>query len=143
MMIRAPIRGQVQQLAVHAIGGVVQPAQELMRVVPADDELQVEAFLQNKDIGLVQTGRAAEVKIEAFPFTKYGVVEGRVVDISTDAIQDENAGLIYAARFNDSKENQHWTPRREFNAWDGSIGGSEDRQAKDHRISSFSPIAGG
>lgn len=96
--ITAPISGQVQQLAVHTIGGVVQPAQELMRVVPADDELQVEAFLQNKDIGFVETGQAAEVKIEAFPFTKYGVIHGRVVDISTDAIADENAGLIYAAR---------------------------------------------
>lgn len=96
--ITAPISGQVQQLAVHTIGGVVQPAQELMRVVPADKELQVEAFLENKDIGFVKVGQAAWVKVEAFPFTKYGVIDGVLVDLSKDAIQDENAGLIYAAR---------------------------------------------
>ena len=96
--IRAPISGQVQQLAIHTIGGVVQPAQELLRIVPADDELQVEAFLQNKDIGFVEVGQTAEVKIEAFPFTKYGVIDGEIVDISDDAIQSEDVGLIYAAR---------------------------------------------
>lgn len=96
--ITAPISGQVQQLAVHTIGGVVQPAQELMRVVPSEDELQVEAFLENKDIGFVEVGQPAEVKVEAFPFTKYGVINGKVVDISHDAIQAEEAGLIYVAR---------------------------------------------
>lgn len=96
--IRAPISGQVQQLAIHTIGGVVQPAQELLRIVPADDELQVEAFLENKDIGFVEVGQTAEIKVEAFPFTKYGVIDGVLIDISDDAIQSEEAGLIYAAR---------------------------------------------
>ncbi len=96
--ITAPISGQVQQLTVHTVGGVVQPAQALMRVVPGDDELQVEAFLQNRDIGFVRAGQDAEVKIEAFPFTKYGVVKGKVADISTDAIADEKTGLVYSTR---------------------------------------------
>ncbi|MEO1656315.1 MAG: HlyD family type I secretion periplasmic adaptor subunit [Pseudomonadota bacterium] len=96
--LASPVDGVVQQLSVHTIGGVVQPAQELMMVVPGDGDLVVEALLANKDFGFVTEGDVAEVKLEAFPFTKYGVIDGRVEIISNDAIQDENLGLVYQVR---------------------------------------------
>lgn len=98
MRLSAPVEGQVQQLAVHTIGGVVTPAQTLMVIVPHDNKLEVEAALQNKDIGFVKAGQSAEVKIETFPYTKYGTLPGEVLHVSGDAIQDEKLGLIYTAR---------------------------------------------
>ncbi len=96
--ITAPIAGTVQQLQVHTIGGVVTPAQELMNIVPEDLQLEAEALILNKDIGFVSEGQIAEVKIDTFNFTKYGVIDAEVIDISNDAISDENLGLVYAAR---------------------------------------------
>jgi len=98
MTLTAPVDGTVQQLAVHTIGGIVTPAQPLMMIVPGDHPLEIEAFLENKDIGFVSAGQEAEVKIETFPFTKYGTLKARVTGISHDAIVDEKRGLIYAAR---------------------------------------------
>lgn len=96
--LRAPINGIVQQLAVHTVGGVVTPAQELMKIVPQDSSLEVQAWVLNKDIGFVEAGQIAEIKVETFPFTKYGVIEGKILDISNDAVPDEQQGLVYAAR---------------------------------------------
>ncbi len=93
--LRAPVSGVVQQLAVHTIGGVVNPAQELMVIVPNEGSLEVEAMIENKDIGFVTEGQSAEVKIDAFPFTKYGVVNAVVRNISNDAVADEEKGLVY------------------------------------------------
>lgn len=94
----APVDGVVQQLMVHTIGGVVTPAQPLMVLVPADMPLEVEAMLPNRDIGFVLPGQAAEVKLEAFLFTKYGTVPAHVLSVSRDAVQDERRGLIYPVR---------------------------------------------
>jgi hemolysin D len=108
--IRSPVDGTVQQLAVHTVGGVVQPAQALMVIVPDGSDVEVEAQVLNKDIGFVHEGQRVRVKLEAFPFTDYGLVEGRVVTISRDAVQQDPPpgsegqskgqapGLIYAAR---------------------------------------------
>lgn len=96
--LRAPVDGIVQQLAVHTVGGVVQPAQPLMVVVPAATEIEVEAQVLNKDIGFVHEGQQVRVKLEAFPFTDYGWIEGIVETISRDAVEDEHLGLVYSAR---------------------------------------------
>ncbi|MFM8468244.1 MAG: HlyD family type I secretion periplasmic adaptor subunit [Oxalobacteraceae bacterium] len=96
--LTAPIDGTVQQLAVHTIGGVVTPAQVLMLVVPQQALMEVEAMLENKDVGFVHPGQAVEIKLEAFPFTRYGTVEGQVAHISRDAITDEKRGLLYRAK---------------------------------------------
>ena len=98
MRLTAPVDGIVQQLAIHTVGGVVTPAQPLMVVVPNDNTLEVEAFLENKDIGFVNAGQDAAVKVETFPFTKYGTIESKVIHVSNDAIQDEKRGLIYSTR---------------------------------------------
>jgi len=100
----APVNGQVQQLAVHTIGGVVRPAQALMVIVPEQSQMEVEAKILNKDIGFVYEGLLAEVKIDTFNFTKYGLIDAEITSISDDAIQDENLGLVYIARLKLKKE---------------------------------------
>ena len=104
MRLTAPVAGTVQQLAVHTVGGVVTPAQPLMVIVPKDNVLEVEAMLPNKDIGFVNAGQDAEVKVETFPFTKYGLLHGTITQVSSDAIQDEKLGLIYSIRVKLSKD---------------------------------------
>lgn len=98
MTLTAPVAGTIQQLAVHTVGGVVTPAQALMVIVPSDNPLEVEAVLDNKDIGFVNAGQSAEIKIETFPFTRYGTIEGKVGSVSGDAVVDEKKGLVYSAR---------------------------------------------
>ncbi|WP_343126187.1 HlyD family type I secretion periplasmic adaptor subunit, partial [Xanthomonas hyacinthi] len=97
MTLRAPVDGTVQQLAVHTVGGVVTPAQQLLAVVP-QEALEVEATVLNKDIGFVRPGQPVTVKIESFPYTRYGYLTGKVVSVSHDAAQDENLGLVFPAR---------------------------------------------
>lgn len=94
----SPVAGTIQQLAVSTVGGVVTPAEELMLIVPDDGALRIEAWISNKDIGFVREGQAAEIKIETFPFTKYGLIDGELVNVSNDAIADENLGLVYLAQ---------------------------------------------
>lgn len=94
----SPISGQVQQLAVHTIGGVVTPAQALMVIVPKQSQVEMDALILNKDIGFVHEGQKAAVKIDTFNFTKYGLIDAEILTISDDAIQDENLGLVYSAR---------------------------------------------
>ncbi|QTD57492.1 HlyD family type I secretion periplasmic adaptor subunit [Parasphingorhabdus cellanae] len=96
--IRSPVDGTVQQLTLTTIGGVVQPAEPIMVIVPDDAEVQVSAQILNKDIGFIYEGQPVRVKLEAFNFTDYGLIEGVVDNISRDAIQDENLGLVYDAR---------------------------------------------
>lgn len=96
--IKSPVNGTVQQLTLTTIGGVVQPAEPIMVIVPDDAEVQVSAQILNKDIGFIYEGQPVRVKLEAFNFTDYGLIEGVVDNISRDAIQDENLGLVYAAR---------------------------------------------
>ena len=98
MALTAPVDGTVQQLAIHTQGGVVTEAQPLMVIVPSDEPVEVEAMLENKDIGFVRPGQEVEIKVETFTFTKYGVVHGVVTSISNDAIEDERRGLVYSVR---------------------------------------------
>lgn len=88
----------MQQLAIHTNGGVVTEAQPLMVIVPSDQPVEVEAMLENKDIGFVRPGQAVEIKVETFTFTKYGIIHGTVLSVSDDAIEDERRGLLYSAR---------------------------------------------
>ncbi len=95
-ILYAPVSGYVQQLAVNTIGGVVTEAQQLMIVVPEEENLEVQVMLGNQDIGFVQSDMSAEIKIHTFPFTKYGLIDATVTHISDDAILDEKLGLVYA-----------------------------------------------
>lgn len=98
MALRAPVDGTVQQLAVHTVGGVVTPAQPLLAVVPSNETLEVEATVLNKDIGFVRPGQAVTVKVESFPYTRYGYLTGTVISVSHDAAQDEHLGSVFPAR---------------------------------------------
>jgi len=97
-VLRAPLDGLVTELKVHTLGGVVTPAQVLMTLVPSESPLEVEAWVLNKDIGFVAEGQSAEVKIDTFNFTRFGVVEAAVEHISNDAQPNEQLGLVYPAR---------------------------------------------
>ena len=111
-VLYAPVKGRIKQLNIHTIGGVVEPAKTLMQIVPEEDYLEVEAILENKDIGFVNKGMAAEIKVHTFPFTKYGLVNAEVVDITADAIESEQQGLVYKVRLkmeqNQLYVNQKW-----------------------------------
>lgn len=85
-VLRAPIDGTVQQLALHTVGGVVTAAQQLMLIVPSDSRLEVEAMVSNRDIGFVNTGQPADIKIDTFNFTRYGLLQGKVTSVSHDAV---------------------------------------------------------
>jgi len=121
--LRAPVDGVVQQLAVTTVGGIVQPAQALLVIVPCSSgqannpascnaNIRVEAFVQNKDIGFIAQGQRVAIKLEAFNFTDFGLIPGTVTNISRDAVeqerpaassrsesgsQAESPGLVYAA----------------------------------------------
>jgi hemolysin D len=84
--LTAPVDGVVQQLAVTTIGGVVTPAQALMVIVPADSQLEIEAMISNRDIGFVEAGQDVAIKVDAFNFTRYGLLAGKVLSVSHDAI---------------------------------------------------------
>ena len=96
--LMSPVAGTIQQLAINTIGGVVSAAEPLLVVVPKNADLEVTVQILNKDIGFVAVGDTVTVKIDSFPFTKYGHIEGIVADISKNAVNVENAGLVYNAR---------------------------------------------
>jgi hemolysin D len=85
-ILTAPVDGVIQQLAVHTVGGVVTPAQQLAVLVPSDSKLEVEAMISNRDIGFIHPDQEALIKIDTFNFTRYGFLHGRVLSVSSDAI---------------------------------------------------------
>jgi hemolysin D len=93
-ILRSPIDGTAQQLALHTVGGGVTPAQQLVVVVPADSKLEAEAMISNRDIGFVSVGQTAEVKIDTCNFTRYGLLQGWVVSVSQDAIASHHSTVV-------------------------------------------------
>jgi hemolysin D len=95
--LTAPVDGVVQQLAIHTSGGVVTEAQTLMIVVPDGAQVTAEVTMENKDVGFVNAGQPAEIKLETFPFTRYGTVPATVQWVTADAVNDEKKGAIFPA----------------------------------------------
>lgn len=93
----APVDGTVQQVAVHTEGGVVTPAQVLMVIVPKDAQVTAEVVVDNKDIGFVSAGQNVAIKLETFPFTRYGTIPASVKSVVADAVNDEKKGAIFPA----------------------------------------------
>lgn len=87
-VIMSPVDGRVNQLAIHTLGGIVTEAQALMNIVPDDATIEVEAWAANKDIGFIQLGQEAAIKVETFNFQKYGTFKAKVTEISPDAVED-------------------------------------------------------
>jgi hemolysin D len=92
LTLAAPVGGMVQDLAVHTLGGVVTAAQQLLRIVPLEGGIEVEALIANQDAGFVAVGQEAEIKVDAFPFTRYGVLHGHVREIASDAVLEGPGG---------------------------------------------------
>ena len=154
--LTAPVDGVVQQLAIHTVGGVVTPAQSLLVVVPSDSRLEIEAMVSNRDIGFVQPGQEAEIKIDTFNFTRYGLLHGQVLSVSQDAIVrdrqqdrsgDRNAGtqnetsepkgqeLNYSARISlDRSPDADRRPDGQSITRHGGDGGNQDRIAHGHQL---------
>lgn len=95
--LTAPVDGTVQQVAVHTEGGVVTPAQVLMVIVPTDAPMSAEVTVDNKDIGFVHPGQVARIKLETFPFTRFGTIPATVKRMTADAVNDERRGAVFPA----------------------------------------------
>lgn len=93
--LKAPVAGTVQQLATHTEGGVVTEAQPLMVIVPDGAQVTAEVTLENKDIGFVSPTQEAAIKLETFPYTRYGTVNATVKTVTADAVNDEKRGAIF------------------------------------------------
>jgi hemolysin D len=96
--LKAPIDGVVQQLAVTTVGGVVTAAQPLLTLVPENTPLEIEAQVVNRDVGHLHVGQRVINKVETYDFTRYGYIEGEVLWVGTDAVQDQKLGLVYPVR---------------------------------------------
>ncbi len=91
MTIKSPETGVIQSSAITTVGQVLSPGTELMRIVPTGQMLEIEAYLPNRDVGFVEAGLEAVIKVEAFPFTRYGILHGKVTRVATDAIPEPDA----------------------------------------------------
>jgi hemolysin D len=94
----APVDGTVQGLKIHTSGAVVTTADTLMTIVPDGAGIEIDCLVPNKDIGFVSEGQDVEIKLEAFPFSRYGLVPGRVRKLGRDAATTPNAGPAAAAQ---------------------------------------------
>lgn len=97
LSIKSPVNGTIQELTAYTLGGVVQAAQKIMVVAPNDNQVEVEVLVLNKDIGFVKAGQNVIIKIESFPYTRYGYLTGKIKSISHDAIEHQHLGLVYTA----------------------------------------------
>ncbi|MCE9785895.1 HlyD family type I secretion periplasmic adaptor subunit [Shewanella algae] len=104
-IIRSPVNGTVQQLSVYTIGAVLQPAQNLMIIVPENSVQLAEVQILNKDIGFVYPGQSVTVKVDAFPYTRYGTIDAQLLSISRDSTTDEQLGLVFPAQVQLNKNN--------------------------------------
>ncbi|MEM7404570.1 MAG: HlyD family type I secretion periplasmic adaptor subunit [Pseudomonadota bacterium] len=97
-VLSAPVSGRVHELGVHHVGAVVTAGSAVMRIVPADAALTATAWLDNQDAGFVAPGQVAEVKLHGFPFTRFGALGARVVDVAPDAARGDAHQTRYRVR---------------------------------------------
>ncbi|MEQ8936062.1 MAG: HlyD family type I secretion periplasmic adaptor subunit [Amphiplicatus sp.] len=93
--VRAPIDGVVNRVLVSTIGGVVQPGETIVEIVPSEDSMVVEAKIKQDDIGFLTIGQSARVKLSAYDSGVYGALDAKIESISADAIEDEKTGDRY------------------------------------------------
>ncbi len=94
--LRAPVRGVVNKITVRSLGAVVQPGQDIISIVPIEDNLQIEARVRPKDVAFIRPGHKVSIKLTAYDYTIYGALEGRIERISADTIQDPNGDAFYS-----------------------------------------------
>ena len=96
--LKAPSSGTVDQLEVYTVGGVATAGDEILRVVPQDQEFEIEAIFTNTDIGFVEPGQQANIKLDAYPAERFGALKGTVSDVSADAIEVTDKVWGYSLR---------------------------------------------
>lgn len=94
----SPVRGIIKDIEINTVGGVIPPNGQLMRIVPLDDRLQVEARISPRDIAYIHPDQKATVKISAYDYSIYGGLPGKVILISPDTIQDDVHRDVYYYR---------------------------------------------
>ena len=105
--IKSPVDGAVHKLDIHTVGAVVREAQGLMQVVPEGTPMEVEAWMENKDIGFVRPDMPVEIKVDTFNFQKFGTIKGKVREVSPDAIEDKDRGPLYRVMVSLDEEKLH------------------------------------
>ena len=138
-LLTAPVDGVVQQLAVHTVGGVVTPAQRLAVVVPSDAALEVEATISNRDIGFVHVGQEAQIKVDAFNFTRYGLLRGRVVNVSPDAVVRENPQTANNDRANSAESESSSEPKGQEFVFSARVSLDRTQFKVDDTVANLSP----
>lgn len=109
--ITAPVDGVVMSSTVTTIGEVIEPGNPIMLIAPSRDKMIVNATILNKDVGFVRIGDEVSVKLETYPFTRYGLIEGTLTMISADAVIDERLGPVFPVEVELS---QTWLGEGEF-----------------------------
>ena len=102
-LVTSPVRGIVQQLMVNTIGGVIQPGNDLVEIVPLDDTLLIEAKIRPQDIAFLRPGQEAMVKFTAYDFTIYGGLKAKLEQISPDTVTDKDGKSFYVIRLRTEK----------------------------------------
>lgn len=94
----SPVYGTVKQIQIHTLGGVLQPAEALMEIVPIEDTLLIEAQIRPQDRGFIAPNQPAKIKITAYDYSIYGGLDAKVEQISADAIENERKELFFRVR---------------------------------------------
>jgi adhesin transport system membrane fusion protein len=102
-IVRSPMKGVVQKIYVHTVGGVIKPGENIIEVVPSDQTLLVEVKIKPSDIAFIYLGQKAIVKFSAYDFSIYGGLDGEVVLISADTTKDEKENVFYTVRIKTTK----------------------------------------
>lgn len=101
--LKSPVNGIIQELLVNTIGGVVRPGEDLIKIVPRDDTLIVEAKIRPADRAFIHPGQKAVIKITAYDFSIYGGIKGELTYISQDTFEDEQGEVYYTVRLTTEK----------------------------------------
>ena len=101
--LKSPVNGTIQEITVNTIGGVVRPGEDIIKIVPKDDQLIVEAKVRPSDRAFIFPGQKAVIKITAYDFSIYGGLDGQLVDISADTIEDQEGNTFYRVKLRTDK----------------------------------------
>lgn len=97
-VITAPISGTIYNVQTTLAERTVEPGEELLSILPSGENLVLEVKVLNRDIGFIQPGMRAKVKLATFPFQEFGIIDGEVMQISPNATMERDLGLVYTAR---------------------------------------------
>ncbi|EFO28652.1 putative toxin secretion transmembrane protein [Roseibium sp. TrichSKD4] len=111
--LTAPMNGVVDQLEVFTIGAVAKGGEQLLRVVPEEQNVEIEAIFTNTDIGFVEIGQQANINFDAYPSARFGFVKGLVTDVAADSTEDNDGNWVFEVRVTPA-ENKLTEGQQEF-----------------------------